>query len=124
MSGIVQIVPKEQITTRVAMSIQVSVEQVSLHEFAQLQVRVFDVNGHVINVHSLRIDGEEYENWSTDDDYIVNVVCSKLGYQPAPVVEPVPEPVVEPVEESQPEIIEEPEPVVEPVQRKMKKNKK
>lgn len=114
MSSSVQVVPKEQVTSQVVTSLDVYVERVWLHEGAQIQVRALDASGNIINLHSLKIEGEEYNNWSVDDDYVVNLVCSKLGYQlpsSAPVEEPV---VVEP----------EPAPVPDSGSRNLKKNRK
>jgi hypothetical protein len=77
----VLVIPKEKITTRVVASLEINVQNVVLHVSAQIQVREKDSDGRLIGVQSVRIEGGEYENWASDDNYIVNLICNKLGYQ-------------------------------------------
>lgn len=42
----------------------------------------FDENNNLIDVVNVFINEEEYSQWSTDDNYIVDLVLTKLGLTP------------------------------------------
>ena len=47
--------------------------------YADTVWRLLDDAGNEILGRSLRIDGEDYAKWGTDDDYIISVICAKAG---------------------------------------------
>lgn len=49
-------------------------------------VQKLDENNNLIDIENVFINQEEYSNWSTDDDYIINLVLSKLGLSPASII--------------------------------------
>ncbi len=44
---------------------------------------LFD-NNTLVDNKVFKIEGQEYTNWSNDDQYIVDLVLGKLGMSPAP----------------------------------------
>jgi hypothetical protein len=40
----------------------------------------YDVNGILLNVHSVYIEPELYSEWGTNDTYLIDIVLDKLGY--------------------------------------------
>ena len=58
----------------------INIRIISIELFTRLTICVslFDNNQLVDNV-NLQITGEEYSNWGNDDQYIVDLVLSKLG---------------------------------------------
>jgi hypothetical protein len=48
-------------------------------------VQKYDANNILIDVMNVSINDEEYAQWSYDDDYIINLVLTKMGLTPASV---------------------------------------
>ena len=69
---------------------------------AEFVVDSCDETGTIVKTDHFALTPEEYQQWNSDDNFIVNLVAERLGYiikPPEPVVEPVVEPIVEPVVE-------------------------
>ena len=49
------------------------------HEGVSIKVQVQYQNGALAN-EFVNINGDEYKEWSSDDDYIKNYICDKEGY--------------------------------------------
>ena len=81
----------------------------NLKNSVSFQVFVFN-NSQQLYSTQIILSGDDYKNWGTDDDYIVNYVAKKLGL----TVNPTPTPVVTPVEPAVP-VVTPVEPVVTPV---------
>jgi hypothetical protein len=80
----INIEPKEDIITRELYSIIISVESIQLFTSAQIAVSYFDTNGLFIKVDRITMAGEDYANWSNDDQYIYTYVYNKLNITPLP----------------------------------------
>ena len=50
-----------------------------------VNVQKYDANNILIDVMNVFINDEEYAQWANDDDYIINLVLSKMGLTPASV---------------------------------------
>jgi len=50
-----------------------------------VNVQKYDANNILIDVLNVFINDEEYSQWSYDDDYIIDLVLTKLGLSPASV---------------------------------------
>lgn len=44
-------------------------------------VKCMDADGKVLTSREVEITKNEYDEWGTDDDYIVNLVLSKLNFE-------------------------------------------
>ena len=53
---------------------------VNLYNSVNLRIMLQDESDNPVDVLNMTIDGEDYANWSSDDDYIVNYVANKLGF--------------------------------------------
>lgn len=51
---------------------------------ADIIVSLFDIDNKYISTITLPLVGEDYENWGSDDDYLISYVCNKLGFQSRP----------------------------------------
>ena len=80
----INIQPKEDIITRELYSIIINVESVQLFTSAQITVSYFDNNGMFIKIDRLTMEGEDYANWSNDDQYIYTYVYNTLNITPLP----------------------------------------
>lgn len=56
-----------------------------------LGVNLYDSDGYVIDVKNITMDGIDYENWGTDDNYLLNYICSTLGFT---ITTPPPPPII------------------------------
>jgi len=50
-----------------------------LSQSASVQWALLDSSAATLTVNRVTIEGVEYENWGTDDEYVFNLVASKLG---------------------------------------------
>lgn len=63
----------------VATKIELSVTEVVLNSFVSISVAYYNSNDNLIHNEYVKIEGEEYNNWGLDDQYLVNLVLTKLG---------------------------------------------
>ena len=63
----------------VATKIELSVSELVLNSYVIIVVSYFNSNGNLIHNEYVKIEGEEYNNWGLDDQYLVNLVLTKLG---------------------------------------------
>jgi hypothetical protein len=75
----VQIEPLEVVTVRHKHSFSVDICEVRIFESVMLSVDFLDENGNCIERDRLNLTGEDYANWGTDDNYLVNYVATKYG---------------------------------------------
>ena len=75
-----QIVPQEQITTKVVSSFDIQSIDLILFNSARIRVALLDENANLLDINFLTMEGEDYANWGSDDNYIINYVATKLGF--------------------------------------------
>ena len=75
----IQVAPTEIVKTSIASAVDIRVMSLELGRSVALIVTIKDQNESVIDVHSITIEGEEYEGWGDDDAYLVNLVLEKIG---------------------------------------------
>ena len=63
----------------VASKIEISVMEVVLNSHANLSVRFLDENGGFLKHEDVKIEGDEYDAWGLDDQYLIDLALSKLG---------------------------------------------
>lgn len=63
------------------------VTDLRLNEYAVFLVSLFDDAHQLVQREYVRIQGDEYENWGTDDLYIKQVVLGKFGLALAPAAD-------------------------------------
>lgn len=123
----IPIAPTEMVETHTITSIDFRFFDYVLFSKVSVMCCLRDVKGRVIANEVVRVEGEEFKRWGNDDQYIVDLVLSKLGLsKPAiqKIVEvevPVAIPEPEPVQKEEPKIelvVSEPEPekVEEPIE--------
>jgi hypothetical protein len=87
----VNIEPKEQTIRKMLSALDITVERVRLNVSASIHVKIFDDAGELADYQTLLLSGEEYNQWASDDQYIVNFVCEQLGFVLANAPQEVPE---------------------------------
>lgn len=76
----VEINEYESTVTMKYAAFEVFVLGIVLNTSARLGIKIFDIQGKVIDSKQLMMEGEDYEGWGSDDQYIIDFVCKKLGF--------------------------------------------
>lgn len=66
-------------TTTVVKSIEIESAEVKLGQSAKVFVRLLDENGGLVGNEIVRVEGTDYENWGSDDQYLVDYILTTLG---------------------------------------------
>jgi hypothetical protein len=72
-----------QTTTETSNKIGIFITKLILYKCAYIAVYFYNTIGNVIRVDNLELEGEDYNNWASDDSYIENYVLNKLNLTPA-----------------------------------------
>jgi len=106
----IKIEDKELITVHTITSIEILDGNISMKDrYASFPIRLYDQNGVFFSMANVEVQGDEYDAWNSDD-YIEDLILSKL--EMVKIVEP--EPVVEVVPEVTPEVVPDVTPEVTP----------
>ena len=83
-----EISPVEIVTTDFVIQINVNVIKLEMFKSATLYVSLTTNTGKQINGQCMDLSGDDYKNWSNDDNYLYTYAAGKLGYtiQPTTVV--------------------------------------
>lgn len=54
-----------------------------MNQSASFQVLICKNTGEAVESHLVEISGDEFNNWGSDDNYIVELILSKLGLEKA-----------------------------------------
>lgn len=63
----------------VATSIEINIMELVLNSHVNVIVMFKNSNGNLLKNEFVKIEGAEYAAWGSDDDYLVNLVLSKLN---------------------------------------------
>lgn len=74
----IEVNDKEQVKIYVINNIEIRILNISLNNFVDLSVTMKQ-DGNYVDSKYMRIEGEEYQEWGNDDDYLENLVLQKLG---------------------------------------------
>lgn len=66
------------VKTSVINNINIKIIQVELFKSITLSVTLLSNNQNIDN-QIIKISGDDYTNWGNDDNYIINLVLTKLG---------------------------------------------
>lgn len=83
--------PYTQTTTQVITSFTVSCRSLDLFNNATFTVDSFDINNNLVSRQVVPITNQQYLDWQNNDEYIVNLMATILGYTLVPPPTP-PEP--------------------------------
>jgi hypothetical protein len=72
--------PKEEIVRKTITAIDISVERVALNVSASIQVKMYDESGAIVDYQVIMLKGDDYAQWAADDQYIIEFVCTRLGF--------------------------------------------
>jgi hypothetical protein len=72
--------PFEQIITKIITSFRVSVDTITLFTSANIVVDFYDISNILIDRKRLTISGDDYTNWGSSDEYIINYVANYYNF--------------------------------------------
>ena len=64
-----------------AIKIYIDVGRLILHTSVEIFVTFCDENDQHLSREMILLEGEEYSNWGNDDQYLIDMVCSKLNLE-------------------------------------------
>jgi hypothetical protein len=65
-------------------SVQISLDSFQLNATeGTASAYMYDASGRLLDVQRVQITPEEWASWGFDDQYIIDLVLAKLGYEPA-----------------------------------------
>jgi hypothetical protein len=79
MPNVVEVVEKEVLLPYLVSSFDMNVYIITLGVSAVVMVNTYDKDGRQLYNKQIIIEGDEYQAWSNDDNYIRLLVASKLG---------------------------------------------
>lgn len=50
---------------------------------ANITFKLLGANNNILKIDNLVLVGSDYNNWGSDDDYLVNIICQKKGFTKA-----------------------------------------
>lgn len=108
MSIVIQ--PSTTTTTKIITSFTVNIVRLELFQSVTVNAMLFGIDNNFIDVKTITLSGQDYQNWDNNDQYLIDKVAEILGFTLNNVSEPtVPEPSVPEPSEPEPEP-SEPEP--------------
>ena len=81
----IPIVPATITNTNTISSISLEIVRLVLNSFADVRVLQKTSDGKIYKVEHIKIEGDDYKNWGSDDTYILNFILNKLGYEKSTV---------------------------------------
>ncbi len=84
----VPIVPDEITTKQTAVSFIVTCRSLELFTTASFLVNLLDIKRNIISSQLITLTTEQYLEWGSNDDYIINLVATILNVTPLPPVVP------------------------------------
>ena len=77
---IAQLTPVEIVTTNTVSGIKIRILRIEIFSSATLMVEILNQSGNAIKHEMIEVGGDDYKNWSNDDNYLYDFVANKLGY--------------------------------------------
>lgn len=75
---IIEVQDKEEIKTFTINNVEIRILSLSLGNYVDLNVTLKQGQEYIRSEY-MRIQGEEYSAWGNDDDYLENLVLTKMG---------------------------------------------
>ena len=72
--------PKTVTTTQTITSFTVNCSNLTLFKSATFSVMLFDENNNLVSTDKVVLSEDEYLAWQNNDQYIINLVATKLGF--------------------------------------------
>ena len=84
MDDFINVQPTDVVRSCVKLRMSINNFQLKAHN-CTVNVQKYDASNILIDVVNVFINDEEYDQWAYDDQYIIDLVLTKLGMTPASV---------------------------------------
>jgi len=74
----IQVNDKEEIKVFIINNVEMRVINLSLGKYVDVNA-ILKQDSNFVSSQNFRIQGEEYDNWGNNDDYLENLILQKLG---------------------------------------------
>ena len=74
-----QIQPKQKIITKTLSAFSIKITDFIFNQSVTLLITLYDSDNGIVENNFLVLEGSDYNNWSNNDDYIINYVCQKYN---------------------------------------------
>ena len=81
MNSLIEIKETELVKTYTIKYVRITVIDVILNTSALIMYELFSNNDERVDSNSFRLSGEDYQNWGTDDQYLVDLVMQRIGFE-------------------------------------------
>lgn len=71
--------PNIKLPQPVVIGFDYQVTKIQLFEYIDITVYLFDYRGHTLDIRLLRMENQDYKNWGSDDNYVINWIKNKLS---------------------------------------------
>lgn len=75
-----RITPHERVVRHTAEICSIQIQRYILNTSAKIIVNYLDIHGDYLFEDVFVIEGEEFTQWGSDDDYLYNLVAQKCGF--------------------------------------------
>lgn len=86
----ISIVPSDIVSTVTVSNVRIEVDSVELNVKARFRVFLNDVNNNILKIEFVELSGDDYQNWGSSDDYVINYVLNTLGLTQQTTPDPTP----------------------------------
>ena len=80
----VNIVPTQQTNTFTVTTFRMTITRVVLFTSVSVNVQLFDDSSNLVGVRNLDYTGDQYQQWTNNDQTLVNMVAETLGFSIQP----------------------------------------
>lgn len=72
--------PFDKTTIQTGVRFSATITSLIFNTSATFRVHLFDADDKVIDNSIITLEGEDYLNWSNDDNYVVTYIANQLGF--------------------------------------------
>lgn len=72
--------PFNNTTIQIVTRFSLDISQLLLNTSATFRVTLYDADNAIIDNKFITLEGNDYNNWSNDDQYVINFIATQLGF--------------------------------------------
>jgi hypothetical protein len=75
------IYPNIKLPQQTVVAFNYRINEIKLFQFLDITVYLLDERGQILDNKILKMEGEDYKNWSTDDAYVIQWIKKQINQQ-------------------------------------------
>ena len=72
--------PFKKTTIQTAIRFSLDISQLILNTSATFRVSLYDIDDKCIDNKYIKLEGNDYKNWNSDDQYVIIFISAQLGF--------------------------------------------